>query len=273
MPPPARPTPPSAPRPPQHPPLVGLSDWKIGHNTRYFDCAKPSCAWPKNLRLGARRTPFCTLDNVPYNKPYQDGYACWSQAPWQDSADPLLSYGFVASPSSAASCGKCFEFEYTGKGRMRSDDTGSQRLRGKRMIVQATTIGLDVAAGQFDVMLPGGGVGMFDRCTQQWGVNARGVDLGSRFGGFLARCQGCDNDGDCPSVPRTYGRNKWTVYGEARTCVANLCATAFSEPRFAVLKRACDWFVDWYEVADKPEMNYREVECPSAIWRRLGYEI
>ena len=44
------------------------------------------------------------------------------------------------------------------RGTGRQDDTrdvGSQRLRGKRMIIQASNTGADVHQGQFDLMIPG----------------------------------------------------------------------------------------------------------------------
>jgi hypothetical protein len=37
------------------------------------------------------------------------------------------------------------------------------------MIVQATNVGADVGEGQFDLAIPGGGVGLFNACTKQWG--------------------------------------------------------------------------------------------------------
>jgi hypothetical protein len=37
------------------------------------------------------------------------------------------------------------------------------------MIVQATNIGGDVGAGQFDLAIPGGGVGIYNACSAQWG--------------------------------------------------------------------------------------------------------
>jgi hypothetical protein len=52
------------------------------------------------------------------------------------------------------------------------------------MIVKLTNTGSDVACNQFDLMIPGGGVGLFNACSRQWGTN----DLGGQYGGFLAAC-------------------------------------------------------------------------------------
>ncbi|MEI8634903.1 hypothetical protein P4S72_28405 [Vibrio sp. PP-XX7] len=42
-------------------------------------------------------------------------------------------------------------------------------MQGKTMIVQALNIGYDVSGGQFDLLVPGGGVGAFNACSAQWG--------------------------------------------------------------------------------------------------------
>jgi hypothetical protein len=46
----------------------------------------------------------------------------------------------------------------------------STSISGKKMIVQATNVGADVGEGQFDLAIPGGGVGLFNACTKQWGM-------------------------------------------------------------------------------------------------------
>ena len=238
-----------------------------------MDCCKPSCGWPANIHTGGKITPSCDARNLPWLKPYKDAFVCWNQAPWLDDANPMVSYGFVATPSAAASCGKCFEFEYLGEAQFRSDDAGSQRLRGKRMIVAATNIGSDVFHGQFDLMMPGGGVGLYDKCSNQFAAHQRGLDMGARYGGFLARCQGCNNDGgDCERLDRAkmYGRTPSEIYEETRECVRGMCNAAFGDDvHYATLNASCHWFVDWYEVADNPKMRYREVHCPSSITNRL----
>ena len=53
------------------------------------------------------------------------------------------------------------------------------------MIVQATNTGGDLGQNHFDLAIPGGGVGLFNGCSQQWG----GINLGNQYGGFTDRSQ------------------------------------------------------------------------------------
>ena len=117
--------------------------------------------------------------------------------------------------------------------------------------MQATNIGHDVAGGQFDLLIPGGGVGLFDACTSQWGVGDPS-QLGAQYGGFLSACQAEVGASDHEAV---------------KTCVRNRCQAVFNNDTFsdADLLAGCEWFVDWYNAADNPNLNYREVECPQAI--------
>ena len=55
------------------------------------------------------------------------------------------------------------------------------------MVVQAINIGYDVAGGQVDLLIPGGGVGLFNACTTQWGIPVS--ELGAQYGGLLSACQ------------------------------------------------------------------------------------
>ena len=310
-PPPRPPLPPPPPFPPHQPPLVVLGEWKPGFAGRYMDCCKPYCSVPTNERFGAPLTPFCNAFSAPSGFRFGQngcegttpdaGYACYSQTPWQDSVDPSLSYGFVATSPAIARCGQCFEFDFRGsRGHYAPNDAGSFRLRGKRsmrtssnplrrmrsnpemkashadmcnatvvvaaVIVQATNFGPDYSSnGHFSLMIPGGGVELGDACYVIWAAIVRGLDLGVRYGGFLARCQGCEEPGiGCKPQPRPHERT--------RECVRAMCDAVFDEVEYeqlGVLRRACEWFVDWYAIADNPTMRYRPVECPRAILGRL----
>ena len=55
------------------------------------------------------------------------------------------------------------------------DWTGS--VAGKTMIVQILNIGGDVGGNQIDLLIPGGGVGAFNACSNQWGTS----DLGAQY--------------------------------------------------------------------------------------------
>ena len=128
------------------------------------------------------------------------------------------------------------------------------------MVVQASNIGADVFDGQFDLLVPGGGVGLFDACSDQWGASSHGVDLGATYGGFLSRCQ--------ERIPQD---EPASVYEETRECVRSMCNAAFlGKPALAPLLAPCLWFVDWYEAADNPLFMYREVKCPQVVHERAG---
>ena len=94
---------------------------------------------------------------------------CSSQSPW--AVSPTLAYGFAAvSSANSADCCACYKLTFT--------DTA---VKGKTMIVQATNTGGDVGGTQFDLAMPGGGFGMFDGCTTEWG--ATDAVWGARYGG------------------------------------------------------------------------------------------
>jgi hypothetical protein len=115
------------------------------------------------------------------------------------------------------------------------------------MIVQATNIGFDVGGGQFDILTPGGGVGLFDACSYQWGVET--AELGAVYGGFMTKCQ--------EQHPATTQKQK--------ECVLGRCAAVFDEPGLAGLKAGCEWYVNWYQAADNPNLHFQEVACPPAL--------
>lgn len=88
-------------------------------------------------------------------------------------SDPNLSYG-TAALANDANCGKCYELTFT---------SGPV---GKRMIVRIANQGSDVGSLQFDIAIPGGGVGIFDACTKQFGSSPPGA----RYGG-VSSAQEC----------------------------------------------------------------------------------
>jgi hypothetical protein len=107
------------------------------------------------------------------------------------------------------------------------------------MIVQVINNG-GVAQDQFDLLIPGGGVGLLNACSTQWGSS----DLGAQYGGFLA---GCNGDAGC---------------------VRNKCNTVFAgKPD---LMAGCDWFLGWYSAADNPNLTYQQIACPAALTQRSG---
>lgn len=114
-----------------------------GKTTRYWDCCKPSCAWPSDSVTSpvkvcdAKDQP---LSDVNAQSGCQGGpaYMCSDQTPWAISSD--LAYGFAAVSGASPKCCACYELTFT-----------STALAGKKMIVQATNTGGDVGASQFDL--------------------------------------------------------------------------------------------------------------------------
>jgi hypothetical protein len=214
-----------------NPPITGSS----GFATRYWDCCKPSCSWTTAV-------PSCQKDGTTKisDRNAKSGcdsggnaYECFNFAPWFDSSTNL-SYGFAAF--NGVSCGACFMLQFTGDGATAS----AAAIKGKQMVVQVINIG-NIAAGQFDILIPGGGVGERTAgCTAQWG----NVDLGATYGGLLTECSG------------------------SGSCVTDKCATVFAGKPDLIA--GCAWFTGWYAAADNPKIIYKQVTCPSQITSKTG---
>lgn len=182
-------------------------------------------------------------------------FACMDMAPIQ--VNDTLSYGFVASAPNATACGECFHLQFNGgageKGHVFYHDgdrvkASHTALKGKHMIVMSSNIGTDVEEGQFDMMVPGGGVGMFDALSTQVGVNMAGF---VQYGGFLSTCQ--------QELPGMFD----SPLADLQNCVKNYCAQSFTG--FPDLLRGCNWFADWYMAADNPSYYWEKVECPQYL--------
>ncbi len=217
-----------------NPAISGTNGWA----SRDWDCCKPSCSWTTAV-------PSCQVDGTTKigcrdTKSGCEGggsaYECYDFAPWYDSSTNM-SYGFAAFNS--GSCGTCYELQFTGSSH-NGGGTGAAAIAGQQMIVQVINIG-GIEANQFDLLIPGGGVGaMTAGCTAQWG----NVDLGATYGGLLTEC-----NGDV-------------------ACVRTKCASVFSGK--SALIAGCSWFTDCYKGADNPNVVYKQVSCPSQITSKSG---
>jgi hypothetical protein len=58
------------------------------------------------------------------------------------------------------------------------------------MVVQSTNTGKDVGSNQFDIMMPGGGVGIYDECSAEFGTAFPGAQYG-----------GVSSVSECASLP------------------------------------------------------------------------
>ncbi|KAK2615822.1 hypothetical protein N8I77_002548 [Diaporthe amygdali] len=102
-------------------------------------------------------------------------FTCTNQAPW--AVNDLISYGFAATSISggteASWCCACYALTFT-----------SGKAKGKVMIVQSVNTGGDLSGNQFDLQIPGGGTGIFDGCTTEFGSS-----WGAQYGGISNRSQ------------------------------------------------------------------------------------
>ncbi|CZT00466.1 related to endoglucanase [Rhynchosporium agropyri] len=168
---------------------LGVNAQTVGKTTRYWDCCKASCSWTKKISLAPGATPVvaCDAKGSPLTdfdaKSGCDGGGAFmspDQMPWAVSED--LAYGFVAASiagsNEAGTCCGCFELTFS-----------SGPVLGKKMIVQSTNIGYDLGENHFDIAMPGGGFGIFNGCTAQWGSTA---GWGQQYGGVASR-DACDN--------------------------------------------------------------------------------
>jgi Glycosyl hydrolase family 45/Cellulose binding domain len=229
-----------------------------GYATRYWDCCKAHCGWSANVPSSITAMKSCAINNTVLNdldlqSSCNGGPAnmCWSATPFTVNAN--LAYGYAATQSGDV-CGRCYQLQFTGESFNAPGDPGSTALRGKTMIVQATNIGHDVSGGQFDILVPGGGVGAFNACSSQWGVS--NAELGAQYGGLLAACK------------QEFNHNG--TLAQYKTCLKNRCDSVFGSRGLTDLQRGCNWYVDWFEAADNPKLKYKEVACPSELISRSG---
>jgi len=141
----------------------------------------PSCGWSGKADVSAP-VGVCDVNNnlLTVGSGTQNGcdggdaYMCADQSPW--AVSDTLAYGFaathIAGESESDWCCSCYELTFT---------STSLATSGKKMIVQATNTGGDLNSNQFDLAIPGGGVGIFNGCTNEWGAPSSG--WGAQYGG------------------------------------------------------------------------------------------
>jgi hypothetical protein len=236
-------------------PVAVITGGTPGFATRYWDCCKPHCGWQENVPGTAMAS--CNAQNASLGSNYGaasacsggEAHMCWGLTPWAVSA--TLAYGYAAVPNTGDICGRCYELQFTGASNNPNNDLGSQQLAGKTLIVQATNTG-GLQTGQFDLLIPGGGVGEFNACSAQWGVS--NADLGEQYGGFFLACQKANN----------------FDYQASKTCAAQKCASVFTARGLTELASGCNWFIDWFGAPDNPALVSREVTCPEALMAKSG---
>ncbi|KAI1840614.1 hypothetical protein JX265_004530 [Neoarthrinium moseri] len=158
-----------------------------GKSTRYWDCCKPSCAWSKKAAVNQPVLTCDKNDNPLTNVDTKSGcdggsaFTCSNNSPW--AVNDQVAYGFAATAISGGSesswCCACYKLTFT-----------SGPVAGKTMVVQSTNTGGDLGSNQFDILMPGGGVGLFDGCKAEFGTSLPGAQYG-----------GISSQADCNSFP------------------------------------------------------------------------
>jgi hypothetical protein len=243
--------------------------------SRYWDGCKPSCSWVENATASGA-TPCKECDKSDKMLPAPTGtvgqavssceggtsYTCWDMVPFVDTEDPNLAYAFAATPGILNSCGKCFELKFDGGRDGPWTPYGTHKaIQGKTLIVLSSNIGYDVNSHQFDVLVPGGGVGAYNSFSDQIGVDA--ARLGQNHGGLLADCE--------QSVSQSVNWNPDSMTaGRYQKCLRDKCNDVFSKPEHALLKQGCLFYADWFMAANNPTADYREVPCPQILVDRYN---
>ena len=226
-----------------------------GFASRYWDCCKPSCSWTANAGNG-NECKQCdakgkTISDKNARSMCEGGPAttCLSQAPFTVSGCSNMGFAFAAVPGASSSfCGRCFELTFTGQGKYETK-LNHKKLKGKKLIVMASNIGYDVAGGQFDVMIPGGGVGYYNGCGKILGYN-----LGAQYGGFLTDCEN----------EVGYSLSDDQMYTKRKQCLVKKCGTLPN----AQAKNGCLFLANFLEAAGNPLHTFKEVVCPDELKKK-----
>ncbi|CAG9830084.1 unnamed protein product [Diabrotica balteata] len=197
-----------------------------GISSRYWDCCKPTCAWPGAIGY---KTPVksCQADGVTAIDPEtQSGcvdngsaYICTNQA--HRAVNDTLALGFVAAKfihSNRNMCCSCVLFKFK-----------PAELANKQMIVQVTNTGGDdpsATTNEFDIAMPGSGVGYFTQgCTSQWHTDV--ASWGDQYGGVRTLQE-------CYNLPQP-------------------------------LWEGCAFRFNWMYGYSNPDVTFEEVECPQEL--------
>jgi Glycosyl hydrolase family 45 len=170
-------------------------------------------------------------------------YACYAYSPTTVSS--CLAYGFAAF--NGATCGTCYQLTFTGTAS-HGGGPGAAAIKGRQMIVQVVNIG-GLQSNQFDIMIPGGGVGVNSgTCGNEWNLSTS--QLGATYGGFLTTCEGQSGN-----------------YATQESCVTSMCSTLPTG-----LQAGCNWLNSWFQAADNPDLVYQQITCPAALTQISGIQ-
>ncbi|KAJ8967913.1 hypothetical protein NQ317_018834 [Molorchus minor] len=147
-----------------------------------WDCCKPACAEPSIAKLDPP-VESCEADGVTRTDPLGvSGCEGGRYVVYLYRSTLVVNSTFALGYSGASFadgggldsslCCACFLLEYSG-------------TLGKKFVVQVINEGSDYSQNQFDLVFPGGGVGLMDTgCTRQWGAPVGG--WGEQYGGVTS---------------------------------------------------------------------------------------
>ncbi|KAJ8922215.1 hypothetical protein NQ315_004152 [Exocentrus adspersus] len=199
-----------------------------GRTTRYWDCCKPSCGWSDNLK-DKSGTPVnsCLKDGstvAPANAESSciggDAFMCSNQVPRAVNSSFALGYAAASFQGGADTsyCCACVKLTF------------HDALQGKEMVVQVTNTGGDLGSNQFDLAIPGGGLGIFtDGCTAEFGSVS---GWGEQYGGVSSAEQ-------CSGLP-------------------------------SALQSGCKFRFEWMQGASNPSVSFEQVSCPGDLSGATG---
>lgn len=225
--------------------------------SRYWDGCKPSCGWTANSNPTAHSCSnggTTRLSGFDDKSVLENGPAstCLDQSP---RVIGNIAYAYAASHTNG-DCGKCYLLEFDG-GSNNTPNERSRALIGKKMVIMISNIGSDVGNNgkQFDVMIPGGGVGYYDlgQCIKSGKSPLYQPFLGSeRYGGYLTDCGGAKGDG----APST---------ATIKSCITQKCNSISNSDA----KAGCLFMANWYEAANNPTAKYTRIVCPTELTSRF----
>ena len=250
-------------------PQIKVTGGHSGHGwaTRYWDCCAPSCSWPQNAGGNLSKTCDSKGKNTTGGggSICSGGYqtTCTSQIPFTIDGCSDMAFAFAAVPAyDGGKCGKCFQLTFTGTGKYHGNADGTtgdknhQAIKGKKLIIMASNVGDDVQSGQFDIMIPGGGFGKFNGCSQMgWNIDSKYYNE-YKYGGLLSDCE--EEIG--------YSGNANKISQKRKQCLTEKCGQMFSNDPEA--KEGCLFLATWMEAAGNPMHEFTEVECPEVLKQR-----
>lgn len=221
--------------------------------SRYWNCCKPSCASKAEADKG-NQSRLCDLEmNRIFDYTTKSkcaggtGTACFSQVPFVIDGCDDIGFGFGTIGSSDPNiCGRCFLLEFTGEGVWTTKDT-HRALKNKKLIFMGINRGYsdDTHLG-FNLLVPGGGGGNYPNACE--GIFSG--DLGAKWGGLLADCQG--EAGMTDDIKSNTERRK---------CLIRKCTESFT----GLPREGCLFYAYFLETAGNPKITYKEIECPQIL--------